>query len=273
MKEYVASLIGTFEIFSTTVVCLTRNYVCSNKYYKCPGYYCINWKKVCNNIWDCPGGVEEQVCSERQSCPGQYKCHRTIICVTVYSLCDNETDCLYGDDELFCSISLRCPSKCTCLLFSVSCVSRNNSPFHDPYDYSHLVIFVRYFQISSLKSISKTFPSGMVLSLSSNALTEVCDSTMVEHFVVHFLDMSHNFIHHLASNCFIHMNRLLIINMGNNLLGEIKGHVFEHLFKLDNLDLSFNVIQILRAECFNGLRSLKELKLNGNPFPPGPSEE
>ena len=65
-------------------------------------------------IWDCPGGVEETECSDRQSCPGQFRCHSTMICVTEHSLCDNKTDCQYGDDELFCNIFGQCPVNCRC---------------------------------------------------------------------------------------------------------------------------------------------------------------
>ncbi len=104
-----------------------EEYRCDNKYYKCPGYYCIPWKNVCNQVWDCPRGTEEIGCSERKSCPGQFKCNNSMICVTLHSLCDNETDCLYGDDELFCKNVPECPESCRCLLFLPCAVGELNA--------------------------------------------------------------------------------------------------------------------------------------------------
>ena len=65
---------------------------------------------------ECPGGVEEMKCSERQSCAGQFRCYETIICLNIGSLCDSVRDCIYGDDEFFClQNTYYCPSGCRCL--------------------------------------------------------------------------------------------------------------------------------------------------------------
>ncbi len=41
----------------------------NSAFYKCPGYYCVPWRAVCNNVWDCPGGADETNCI-RTSCRG-----------------------------------------------------------------------------------------------------------------------------------------------------------------------------------------------------------
>ncbi len=106
-------------------------YKCGNKYYKCPGYYCIPWKYVCNQVWDCPEGIEEIGCSERQSCPGQFKCDNSIICVTLHSLCDEETDCPLGDDELFCENVPKCLESCKCVHHKDICNDHVECPLYD----------------------------------------------------------------------------------------------------------------------------------------------
>ncbi len=94
---------------------------CDRKYFKCPGFYCIPRRNMCNMIWDCPGGLDEIECSSRHSCPSQFKCHDSIICINVDSVCDGNPDCQNSDDEWMCSIP-DCPRLCKCLLYGIMCV-------------------------------------------------------------------------------------------------------------------------------------------------------
>ncbi len=54
-----------------------EEHVCPRKYFKCPGFYCIPWRLVCNGLWECPGGIDEESC-ERISCPGMFNCRQSI---------------------------------------------------------------------------------------------------------------------------------------------------------------------------------------------------
>ena len=97
-----------------------ESFVCSQKHFKCPGYYCIPWRLVCHGVWDCPDGTEEKsfkLCN-RTSCPGQFKCHNTSICISAESICDDIFDCNLADDEHFCYPLLpNCPENCICVLY------------------------------------------------------------------------------------------------------------------------------------------------------------
>ncbi len=93
-----------------------ENVECRTKYFKCPGYYCIPFRYVCNGLWECPGGTEENNCYIR-SCPGYFKCLNSVICIYPESLCDGIIDCPHGDDISFCDMNL----PCSCLLYSLSC--------------------------------------------------------------------------------------------------------------------------------------------------------
>ena len=95
-----------------------ESFVCNQKYFKCPGYYCIPWRLVCNGLWDCPGGAEEKFMCNRPTCPGQFKCHNTSICISPESICDDIFDCILADDEHFCHPLLpNCPENCICVIF------------------------------------------------------------------------------------------------------------------------------------------------------------
>ncbi len=97
-------------------------YRCKELYWKCPGFYCIPWKYICNGRWDCPGGVDEHSC-QRSSCPGLLKCRQSVICIAEGNLCDGLIDCPQGDDEYFCFSLRTCPENCTCVLYAISCQS------------------------------------------------------------------------------------------------------------------------------------------------------
>ncbi len=58
-----------------------EDYPCGNEYFKCSGFYCIPWRLVCNDRWDCPGGTDENNCKQK-ACPGMFKCVNSSICDT-----------------------------------------------------------------------------------------------------------------------------------------------------------------------------------------------
>ena len=108
------------------------DFKCSDKYYKCPDYYCIPWRYLCNAEWNCPSGNDEINCVNR-TCPGQLKCKNSEICIEIDNLCDSFADCPYFDDTNFCETRLpACPVNCTCLLYSISCININHQDQRSP---------------------------------------------------------------------------------------------------------------------------------------------
>ena len=103
------------------VTCETIN--CSATQFKCPGYYCIPFRYVCNGRWECPGGREEDHCN-RSNCPGLFRCWKSTICISPQDVCDGIIDCPHGDDTRFCYMTLPpCPTSCVCMLFSFNIIS------------------------------------------------------------------------------------------------------------------------------------------------------
>ncbi len=88
---------------------------------KCPGFFCVPWKLLCNGRWDCPGGVDENQCHNRV-CAGLFKCRNSSLCIWHEEQCDGQTQCPLGDDEQFCDLKYhQCPGNCSCLLYSLFC--------------------------------------------------------------------------------------------------------------------------------------------------------
>ncbi len=90
-----------------------EEHVCDEKHFKCPRFYCLAWRFVCNGHWECPGGMDEINC-DRISCPGMFKCKNSTGCVSMNNTCDSQADCILGDDESLCSLdplSHTCPAK------------------------------------------------------------------------------------------------------------------------------------------------------------------
>ena len=108
----------TFKTFCHKMLIHTDSFICPNDTFKCPGLYCVKLRYVCDGLWDCPSGHEENNCTS--SSPGLYKCKDTLIHVALENICDNVTDCPLSDDQIFCDIRyVTCPENCSCLLYAL----------------------------------------------------------------------------------------------------------------------------------------------------------
>ena len=99
------------------------DYTCNSKHFKCPDFYCVLWKFVCNGKWECPGGTDElKMDCPKTTCPGMLRCRNSSICISRENICDKDNDCPSKDDEQFCTNNiLYCPRNCSCLFYSLSC--------------------------------------------------------------------------------------------------------------------------------------------------------
>ncbi len=84
--------------------------VSCGSYFKCPNYYCLHWKLVCDGAWDCPWGTDETSCLKRD-CPGMFPCPSSSICILASNICDSIKDCPHLQDEIFCDVR-GCPDNC-----------------------------------------------------------------------------------------------------------------------------------------------------------------
>ena len=153
-----------------------------NQNYKCPGYYCVPWRYVCDGKWDCPHGHDEYSdslkCGQSQKCINMFKCKDSQICIHVHDVCNNFDDCPHMDDEVLCELrDTICPPWCQCLNFAISCqLIEASTDFHLLSLFSSLP-FVAYHIVSTgINSISflKKNTNIAILNVSKNSLTTVC---------------------------------------------------------------------------------------------------
>lgn len=78
------------------------------------------------------------------------------------------------------------------------------------------------------------------------------------------LNISHNNICSLESECFKNITQLQTLNLNNNRIPSVTASIFRYLKTLIVLDLSYNAIASIDANSFLNLRKLKLLNLAGN---------
>ncbi len=244
------------------------DYQCDMTYFKCPRYYCIPWRQVCNGKVDCPGGVDEsKAWCTRTSCPGQFRCHDSITCLHVDNTCDKVTDCKHGDDEFFCFPPIpKCPKNCKCFLYSISCKNLETSieklfPTNDSPPYISILLFNA--TISNLASLLHKFNQSISVSLKKANITTLCSALKLG-MPMNYLDIAENNVTKMYSNCITNASFLITFNISYNKLKNVPTHTFNGSQCLSSIDLSHNSIVSLESHCFRGLTNLSVLNLTGN---------
>ena len=146
---------------------------CHRKYFKCPGFYCIPWRFVCNGQWECPGGMEEIEC-QRISCPGMFKCRNSSICLSPDNICDSTVDCLQNDDVVFCPMGQyfhKCPSDCSCLAFTLSC---ENITYPKANFTSYVSVYFNQINLHGESLILNVFDKVVILVLKCSGISTIC---------------------------------------------------------------------------------------------------
>ncbi len=243
------------------------DHVCDEKHFKCPGFYCLAWRYVCNGLWECPGGMDEKICN-RNSCPGMFKCKNSTHCVSMSVTCDFQPDCKFGDDESFCSFSKLshefpgCPSNCSCLAFSLSC---NNITLDEFADFSmYISIHLNHVVLPKGIKIPITFGQVVFLVLKQCGITKICkEKGENKHTMT--ADLSINIIQSLTISCFISMSNIYFLNISHNSIRSVARNSFKRSKYIGNLDMSWNLITHLQDYTFSSLPTLLFLNLTANP--------
>ena len=87
-------------------------------YFKCPNSYCIPYKYVCDDVWDCPRGYNEEIC-RNINCSGSFHCQNQTVCISLTKVCDGLPNCYLSDDEILCKVL--CAPECLCVSTGVTC--------------------------------------------------------------------------------------------------------------------------------------------------------
>ncbi len=165
--------------------------------FKCPGFYCIHWKYVCNKRWDCPKGTDEteNICHFVKACQGMFRCQH--FCIHLASLCDGVADCLHAEDELLCQLSkVPCPDRCSCLAFAIMC---ENAFLNFPSPVSFVHISVQH-SPGTQPQIFNRLPHLISAHLLNMSLGQACNIFPAGNLQVLLLMFDN--VPHIEDNCF-----------------------------------------------------------------------
>ncbi len=233
------------------------NFEC-NMMFKCPGYYCIPWRRVCDGEWNCPSGRDESyhyhsICSQTRTCKHMFQCHNTKRCIHLGDVCDGIRDCPSADDENFCSLhSFHCFKGCTCAAFTLLCTQKHFLFERFDNEYPHSLLM---FDGCSFRTRNPTFlfSSLLTAAVTNSGLTTGC-ALLTSSSNLCVLKLSHNKIQELQQTCFRDNRKLYEILLNHNLLTTIGEHTFSHLKALKILNLSHNCL--ISQTAFDAVNSL-----------------
>ena len=238
-----------------------RYATCTNMF-KCPRSYCIPIRKVCDGIYDCYAGEDENNC-RNNICPGYLKCRAVEFCIHPTEVCDGYPHCPHGDDEEICDF-FDCPKGCGCLGHSVVCKDER-------FTYIPKVTFqgVIYLARISGNIYSPTYSnlssiSGLViLDLSSSNIVSICPGFQKDYTFygsMHALHLEHNRINYISPFCFTKLLSLLVINLGDNPLVDIADDAFKDI-SLNVLVIKDTLLSSISGQWIDGFYTLKALDI------------
>ena len=233
---YNISEICTFKLneFNMLMPCRTGEHLqnCSqfkcNMMFKCPTYYCVPWRYVCDGKWDCPHGYDENVkhsCKGKRQCKNMFKCRESEICIPSVNICDGYKDCHLGDDEYLCSLKeINCPLSCECLTFVIRCHNASEMDNSVPI-FPHYIIHTEMCTNSFIIELLTNMEILILLFLNYNNLDNFCQILLPLNETV-LLDITHNTLTTIKSQCFSYSLKLRFLKLNDNGIQSIEKNSF-----------------------------------------------
>ena len=210
---------------------------------------------VCDGKVDCPKGIDETNCQNR-NCSGLLHCMNTSQCVYIADTCHDVYDCFYGDDEHYCLFNmLLCPEECSCLGFTISCnLPQVNIPSQLETFKSMVFISISGNILFSQFTWFKSFLNVQFLILNKFSLPDFCVTVNLLQNIL-TIDIQSNSVITLRKQCFTNY-KTLMLNISFNQINNIKESAFSPLNSLNILNLSYNKINDLNSKVLHGLQNL-----------------
>ncbi len=230
---------------------------------KCPGFYCVPWSNVCDNRWDCPGGIDEgNICSDADKCKHMFRCEKSSRCIHLGNICDNNVDCPLKDDENACELRYSlCPAFCDCLLFAISCYNITISDLLVGSSFVYSVAHITHGNVQFKTSYSNQMKGVSVLSVVLGVVNDVCQNLAIGQSLL-FLNLSGNNINTISAKCLVGGENLALLSLHTNEISFLPDDAFSHLPKLTFLDISDNKI----AGILSFPATLRVLNITDNPI-------
>ena len=234
-----------------------------NMHFKCPNFYCVPWSYVCDTVWDCLHGSdenEEHNCGESRLCKQMLKCRKSQICVHIGDMCNDVPNCPENDDELLCELlHTVCPIDCICLNFAIYC---NGTSGH--YTNSYISYHITQSAIQDLHFLRNNL-NIEIMHFIANSIVEICIVTSLLHHV-NLINFASNQIEELSQNCFNGLHILNEVVLKDNQLHRVEEESFFNIGTINLIDLSQNDIHSFSSSSFSNVSGIMRLKISNNPL-------
>ncbi len=246
------------------------NHTCERRYFKCPGFYCVPWRYVCNKSWQCPGGQDEINCT-RTSCPGQFKCKNSAVCLSFDTICDGSNDCPENDDEILCSPKISvCPDKCSCVVYAINCVNITSLFPKQQQSHPYIYVGIQESPLIRLHELLQQINRGHSFYIIKNEAKQLCSVLNSYGFKTKIirLQFSHNGVEKLGKGCFADMTHLKYLNLSHNSIKAIRYSIFQghKRLSINLLDFSHNHMAFIYDKALEGINEINTIYVLGNDF-------
>lgn len=240
-----------------------------NAMFKCPGFYCVQWSKVCDGMWDCPKGTDESKdlsCQLMITCTNMFKCGYSHQCIHLGNVCDGNKDCPFQDDELWCTLSPnKCPKNCKCVIFAVGCFNAilSNDTFTPVIPFQTMIIqdsIVSHCTVSNHSNTGNVSHALITFKITNSSISDLCIYLYNTRFLF-TLDASANKIAGIKQRCFGHSLLLRAIQLSSNNITFIQQHSLVNLTMLFYLNLSHNPLHNFHDDQLSSFNTLVLLSL------------
>ena len=236
---------------------------CTNTF-KCPRSYCVPLRRVCDGIYDCYNGEDENNC-HNNICRGYLKCREVEFCIHPTEICDGYRHCPHGDDEKFCDVHV-CPSGCICLGRGVVCEHERITyiPELHSQDVIYMSVISGYLPspiFTNLSSLSRL----VFIDLSNASVINICaafENDYMFYDSLHVLYLQRNNINYLQHSCFTKLLSLLVLNLQGNPLVDIADDAFTGI-TLEVLVIKDTYLSSMTWYWIDGFYSIKSLDIRG----------
>ncbi len=235
-----------------------------NKSFKCPGFYCVPWRYICDGHWDCPAGDDEIDCFAKHK-RAYFHCPNSSIFVLPSSICDFVFDCPDNSDEIFCDLkNAVCPKNCSCIFYSMLC-SFSIPPFSttvgSPHEFLHIS---GMYGMKQLSHFVNRFDRIQKLFLKNNNFQEFCmENVKLKWRLVCFVAPKNN-ISTLLGNCLDTFPHLTLLSFAENLISSLDCDTFSGLSSLKVIDISQNKLTKLSGCTFQKVSQLHHFSVSNN---------
>lgn len=232
--------------------------------YKCPDSFCIPHEYLCNGLWECPSGKDENSCVNI-TCVGMFQCRQSTSCLHTKQVCDGTTHCRHGDDEYLCELKeYTCPGSCNCFKLIIACSKMERS-------ITNIINLSPFISIHIMNSkiafpMMLEFPNFRTVFLTSSSVTAFCQEDFAEHVQLSSLLVSKILLNRIQESCLQSFPLLVDLKLSVCHIKHVAKNSFQELTKLRILNLSGNQITKLMQNQFFGLISLCVLNLRRNPL-------